>query len=752
MIKFLRRIWRGLESLYYALPIQLVVFQFKYHKAILGLWVLYFAIIGQVFGSSMGVPFMYLAPEYLGEVSFLSLFLLGAGTGAFIASYHISTYISDSYRIQFLGLLQKPFYTYFLNNSLIPILFIGFYCWKFIAFQIDIQGGFSGSILWELAGFLIGFILVQTVLILYFLGTNRNLAKQFGKNIFEDLKAGRVILGKAKTGMTMRYRMDWFLGANFRWRKVDKTVRADFRTLVDILNQNHGNALFLELLFLAILVGLGLLEDRPYFQFPAAASFLIFFSLVLMLSSALTFWFRKIGFLAFVLLIGMLWLGHHFQVLKNRHPAYGMNYAVAPAAYTSENLDIVQNDDANQMDRIKSLEILDRWKLNYQLEHGRRKKPKAVFVTTSGGGSRASYLTFRSLQIIDSLVDGKLMDHTRLITGASGGMVGATYYRELHYRNVQGDSLSLGDPAYSKNLTRDILNPVIFKFVTGMLLPTQKIKIGDEKYKRDRGYAFDSQLMVNLPELNDRRLSDYADAEEQGRIPMLILTPIIINDGRRLYVSSTPVTYMTRNIQFEGAYDMGHNGVEFSRFFDAQESDSLLMATALRMNASFPMVTPYIALPSRPHIRLIDAGAGDNYGIQPMVKYLFTFREWFAENTSEILVIQIRDSKKNEQEVETTDETNMLDPLFDPIGGTYESVSRSKEVMNDDYLSFTEGWYDGKITYTSLEYHPTDSDTMEIKASLSWRLTEKEIESIDNTLTQPQNQRAFQEIEAFFQE
>ena len=616
MVNFLKRTWKLLESLYYALPVQLVVFQFKYHKAILTLWIIFFATIGQSFGSSMGIPFLYLAPEYLGSVSFLSLLMLGAGTGAFIASYHISTYISDSYRIQFLGLLQKPFFTYFINNSLIPLLFIIFYCWKFIAFHMDVQGGFSWILVWHLGGFLIGIILVQTGLILYFLGTNRNLAKQFGKNIFEDLKAGRVILGKAKTGMTMRYRMDWFLGANFKWRKVDKTVRADFRTLVDILNQNHGNALFLEVLFLAILVVLGILEDKPYFQFPAASSFLIFFSLFLMLSAALTFWFRKIGFLAFVLLIGIVWAGHYFQILKNRHPAYGMNYEVAPAAYTDENLDIVQSDDANQMDRINTEKILDRWKLNYQLEHGRRKKPKAVFITSSGGGLRSSYLTFRSLQIIDSLANGKLMEHTRLITGASGGMVGAAYYRELYYRVAQGDSLGPNEKQYCDNLTQDLLNPVIFKFVTGMFLPTQKVKVGDTKYKRDRGYAFDHQLMVNMPEFEGRQLSDYRPAEEQARIPMMILTPIIVNDGRRLYVSATPVTYMTRNIRFAGNYDMGYNGVEFSRFFAAQEGDSLLMATALRMNASFPVVTPYMALPSRPHIRLIDAGAGDNYGIQ----------------------------------------------------------------------------------------------------------------------------------------
>ena len=751
MLKFLKSLWKFLESLYYALPIQLVVFQFKYHKAILGLWVIFFATIGQSFGSSLGIPYLYLAPEYMGEVSFVSLFLLGAGTGAFIAAYHISTYISDSYRIQFLGMLHKPFFTWFINNSLIPLLFIGFYCWKFIAFQTDVHGGFHGYYLWQLVGFLLGIMLVQSVLIIYFLGTNRNLAKEIGKQIFEDLNAGKVILGKAKTGMTMRYRIDWFLGANFRIRKVDKSVRADFRKMVEILNKNHGNALFLELGFLVVLVVLGLLEDYPFFQFPAAASFLIFFSLFLMLSSALTFWFRKIGFLAFIFLIGVLWAGHHFQLLKDRHPAFGMNYEAPPAAFTQENLNLVQGEDPSQLDRIATLEILDRWKLNYELEHGRGKKPKAVFVTTSGGGSRSAYLTFRSMQIADSLVEGNLMPHTRLITGASGGMVGAAYYRELYYQNLLGDSVPMEHRDYARNLTKDLLNPVLFKLVTGMFLPNQKIQLGDQRYKRDRGWAFDAQLMQNLPELKNRRLSDYRPQEAQGRLPMMILTPIIIKDGRRLYVSSTPVAYMASNIRFTGDYEMGYNGVEFLRFFADQDADSLLFATALRMNASFPVVTPYMALPSRPRIRLIDAGAGDNYGLQAMTKYLFTFREWFAKNTEAVLVIQIRDSEKIDPE-ENKESTTLVDRIMDPIGGTYESLSGSKEIMNDDYLSFTEGWYPGDITFVGIEYLRSDMDSTGIKASLSWRLTPKELESIEHTLTLPRNQHAFEEIQAFFKE
>ena len=95
---------------------------------------------------------------------------------------------------------------------------------------------------------------------------------------------------------------------------------------------------------------------------------------------------------------------------------------------------------------------------------------------------------------------------------------------------------------------------------------------------------------------------------------------------------------------------------------------------------------------------------------------------------------------------------NLTEQAMDRIQSTYESLSRTKRSMNDDYLSFMEGWYPGNITYVGIEYLRSDIDSSGHKASLSWRLTPKELESIEHTLALPQNQRAFEEIEAFFRE
>ena len=72
------------------------------------------------------------------------------------------------------------------------------------------------------------------------------------------------------------------------------------------------------------------------------------------------------------------------------------------------------------------LRILENWKKNQKEE-----KPLLLIINTSGGGSRSAAFTMNMLQKLDQQNGGHLMDKTFMITGASGGMFGAAYFREL---------------------------------------------------------------------------------------------------------------------------------------------------------------------------------------------------------------------------------------------------------------------------------------------------------------------------------
>jgi hypothetical protein len=70
---------------------------------------------------------LFLAPEYLGNVNFVSTALVGMAIGVFIMCWNITTFILFSRHFTFLAATQYPFLKYCINNSLIPLSFFCFF-------------------------------------------------------------------------------------------------------------------------------------------------------------------------------------------------------------------------------------------------------------------------------------------------------------------------------------------------------------------------------------------------------------------------------------------------------------------------------------------------------------------------------------------------------------------------------------------------------------------------------------------------
>lgn len=495
-------------------------------------------------------------------------------------------------------------------------------------------------------------------------------------------------------------------------------------------------------MLLISIIALGLGEDIPFLQIPAGASVLLTFSVFLMFVGAFTFWFRKIGPLAFVIIILALVSLDRFGFFDGRHQALGMNYdKIEP--YTAETLNRHTSEHTLYSDYLNTVTILNKWKDSYQAFHGVNKKPKAILVCVSGGGLRSSYFTFRSIQILDSMSHGAFFDHTRMISGASGGILGASYFRELYWLNKRGLTENIYEKSKSDPIVKDLLNRIAFKIVSGIFLPHLSENIGSRSYASDRGYSLDDQVMANIPLLRNRRLGDYTQPESEALIPMLIMSPVIINDGRKLFISSTPVSYMTRTVNPSEGVGLGVTGVEFRRFFKNQEPDSLLFVTAFRMNASFPGITPFVSLPSEPPLKLIDAGVADNFGITVAMRFLYVFREWFAANTEGVMILQIRDTER-ETVARNYHKKSLIGKMMDPLGAFYNAYTQSRDLANEDFLNFSGGLFKGKLQFTSIQYVPEDSAGT--KASLSWHLTARERDYIEHSTRQPRNQEVFQYV------
>src|SRR6185503_2193334 len=99
-------------------------------------------------------------------------------------------------------------------------------------------------------------------------------------------------------------------------------------------------------------------------------------------------------------------------------------------------------------DKQAGLEMLQNWKKKVSVYYHPLQKPPLIVVNASGGGLKASLWAFRLMQIADSATNNRFFDHVEFISGASSGMIGTSYYRELYLNKKLGDSINLQSEKY----------------------------------------------------------------------------------------------------------------------------------------------------------------------------------------------------------------------------------------------------------------------------------------------------------------
>src|SRR5215469_6136547 len=167
-----------LRGFYFSLPIQLVFLHFRRYQVLLVFWIILFSTIDGLFMKNFGADSLFLAPEYLGNVTPVSFAIVGIAIGIFIMSWHIATFILFSRYFQFLATTTNPFLRYCINNSIIPLLFLIFYffkAWHFDHFKELIS---TVDILFLGAGFFSGLFFIFAISFIYFFGAGRTILRR----------------------------------------------------------------------------------------------------------------------------------------------------------------------------------------------------------------------------------------------------------------------------------------------------------------------------------------------------------------------------------------------------------------------------------------------------------------------------------------------------------------------------------------------------------------------------------------------
>jgi hypothetical protein len=721
-------------------PLVLLKGHLKYNFFGLMYWGLLFAIISESFGANFGVPFLFFSPEYLGEVSLWSFLLLGFSLGGFTMGFNVYSYTKLGPRFPFLVVVSTPFFRFCINNALLPLLFIIFYLIKMSKFQLYEEFAPVSTVLIYNIFFILGFFLFILLSILYFFPLRRN--RDADDNLPESNPVSSITnKGAGKKWFNYfrenRKRQVYYIGRNFKIYKSRSIAHLDEMIIKQVFSQNRINALIFEIITISAFLSLGFLRNYSLFEVPASMSIITLLTIIAMVFGALSSWFHRWAYpTIFISIIAMSFISKHFDLFRYTSYAIGMDYSKDKLVeYNLQNIREKHKlyGDSTESDLAIST-ILENWKGKFQEE-----KPKLVILNTSGGGLRSALWTFTVLSNCDEILDQKLSKHLQMITGASGGMVGAAFFRELILRKDLGQINSKNEQVYKEMLGKDLLNKLSFSASTSDLFMRYKqMEYNGKKYTQERGSEFEKQLHQNLNNYLEHPLGYYERPELNSQVPLMIFSPTIVNDGRRMLMSSQNLSFLIHDNE-----STSYENIDFQTFFSSNNPQEIRFSSVLRANATFPIIMPMMGMPTVPEIQLMDSGIRDNYGGKVTVDYLFALSEWIKNNTSGVVIIEIRDTKRIMQN-EHYKQVSLLDKILLPFGNVYNNFTRTQDLDQEQLMkmcseSFTFPFE--KITFNLREDYND-------RISLSWHLTKREKQKISLAFGSTENQMALDRLES----
>jgi hypothetical protein len=247
-----------------------------------------------------------------------------------------------------------------------------------------------------------------------------------------------------------------------------------------------------------------------------------------------------------------------------------------------------------------------------------------------------------------------LPESIRLITGASGGMVGASYFatrpadqpewriitrleQDILCAQMTDEELAKREPGVCPGAKDDPYRI----YPTRIPAPRQTLSAVAQhtlqhdlpsifwggRTEVDRGKVLEGQwLHLNKP---------IAFLGEEAFRPAMVFSPMIVESGQQLLISDMNLSGIEPVVNGEAVELLSHfRGVR----------DTLAIRTAVRMQATFPYISPAVSLPTTESNRVVDAGYYDNYGLVTATAVLGGEEVMRAVQTdyAAVLVIEVR--------------------------------------------------------------------------------------------------------------
>jgi Patatin-like phospholipase len=485
-----------------------------------------------------------------------------------------------------------------------------------------------------------------------------------------------------------------YFGRGYINYRADESVRFP-------LLPGHGLAAAMYITFLAVYAIVGALASPWWrrFDVPSLAYVMLLVTLLNWAFSGLAFFFDRYYVPMLVLIIILLGAS---SFIFSRSDSYYFVYSKDPG---------------------KSVGDLPPERVIRPLNNG-----KIVLVAASGGGIQSAAWTARVLTGLALACrnspdcGGRSFGRSvRLISAVSGGSVGAMYFVNAYGSDGELPSDVDGLNAVVRLAERSSLDGVAWGMIYSDLLRTVFPFFSQLPFfwTTDRGRALEHEWQRGT-RLNVM-LSDWRRDVGEGKRPGTIFNATLAEAGQPLLFSTVDhVRRQTMSKSFHSLYD-GYD---------------VPVATAVRLSATFPYVTPaaraYFSEKGdvpEPHYHVVDGGYYDNYGIATLVEWLDAALEKCGREVKEVMVIRIHGAPVD-GEIEPDAERGFLYQLTVPIS-TLNSVRGAGQLSHSrvelDLLK--RSWGDKGISIESATFEFPRSENE--APPLSWHLSEKQKRAIE---------------------
>jgi hypothetical protein len=290
----------------------------------------------------------------------------------------------------------------------------------------------------------------------------------------------------------------------------------------------------------------------------------------------------------------------------------------------------------------------------------KRAQAEPVVIAAAGGGIQAGAWTMRVLRGLDEAggSPGGLRGRVALLSSVSGGSMGALYYGAFHNETSLDVADRVARESSLDEVASELVGPDVLRAALG---PARDLLMSRD---HDRGWALENTWSTRMPESEQgATLARWAGLAGQtsgngGRFPAFLFNVTVVEQGAPAAFATTQIPSVAYRTSL--GLTLSHNPVVENQaklygisMDGTQIETSLLAATAARLSAAFPYVSPASApddvnLPRHRRYHLVDGGYYDNYGLIGLTQWLDDALEELSKNPGKpelpgkILVIVIR--------------------------------------------------------------------------------------------------------------